>query len=306
MRALAALAGWGRWLLIAGLVAGTLLPGLARAFAPAIVPLLAVLLCLAGLREGPRAALPARAGLRSGLTATLALQFALPLLAGAALWAGGLLDAPLALAALLVFAAAPITGAPGLAVMSGADAGAALRQLTLGTALLPLTALPVFALLPVFPDPMAVFGGALRLLLLIALAVGLAGLLRRVLPALSRPEARPAIDGAMALAMALVVVGLMSALAPAARDAPGALALTFLFAWALYLAQSLGAWRIGRRLTAKTEARAFAISAGNRNLALFLAAIPPEMAAPFMVFIGCYQVPMYLTPLVLPRLTGRG
>ena len=45
-----------------------------------------------------------------------------------------------------------------------------------------------------------------------------------------------------------------------------------------------------------------AVIAGNRNIALFLVALPPEITDRILLFIGCYQVPMYLTPLVMARL----
>jgi hypothetical protein len=37
---------------------------------------------------------------------------------------------------------------------------------------------------------------------------------------------------------------------------------------------------------------------GNRNIALYLAALPLEQMEPLLLFIACYQVPMYLTPLI--------
>ena len=49
-------------------------------------------------------------------------------------------------------------------------------------------------------------------------------------------------------------------------------------------------------------ALATSIYAGNRNIALFLIALPDTVAAPLMIFVGCYQVPMYLTPILLSRL----
>ena len=52
-------------------------------------------------------------------------------------------------------------------------------------------------------------------------------------------------------------------------------------------------------------APALAIVAGNRNLALFLGAVPPETLEALLLFVGCYQVPMYLTPLVMARLYRR-
>ncbi|WP_199526065.1 hypothetical protein [Rhodosalinus halophilus] len=306
MSLLALAALHGRWLLIAGLVAGIALPGLAERMAGAIVPFLFLMLTVAALREGPRAALPRLSQLPRALAATLALQGVLPLVAAGALWAAGLLDAPLATGVVLACAAAPITGTPGLAVMSGADAGAAVRQLALGTALLPLTAAPVFALLPAFPDPGAVAAGALRLLGLVALAAALAAALRRALPRLTDPALRPALDGVMAIAMSVVVVGLMSAVGPAAFEAPGALLLALVLAGGVYAVQTAGAWRIARALVPRDAALALSIAAGNRNLALFLAAVPPEVAAPLMLFVGCYQIPMYLTPTLLPWLTGTG
>jgi len=46
---------------------------------------------------------------------------------------------------------------------------------------------------------------------------------------------------------------------------------------------------------------ALTVMAGNRNIALFLVALPEPVMAPLLIFVGCYQIPMYLTPL----LTGR-
>lgn len=301
-RLLARLAPRGRWLLIVGLALGIGWPALAEAMAPAIVPLIALMLFLAALRLGPAAALPARAGLPRAVGVTLVLQLALPLLACAALGGAGLLGTVAATGIVLVFAGAPITGTPGLAAMCGADAGTAMRQLILGTALLPLTAVPVFLVLPVFPDVFSVVAGAARLLGVIALATGLAFWLRGAVPALAAPAAGPAIDGAMALVMGLVVIGLMSAVGPAilALD-PGLLGYMAL-AFALNLGLTVGTWRAARGAMPGAQAAGLSIAAGNRNLALFLAALPPETVTPLLLFVGCYQVPMYLTPLFLPRL----
>ncbi len=46
------------------------------------------------------------------------------------------------------------------------------------------------------------------------------------------------------------------------------------------------------------------VVAGNRNIALFLVALPAAVTDPVLVFIGCYQVPMYLTPVLLGRFYG--
>ena len=58
------------------------------------------------------------------------------------------------------------------------------------------------------------------------------------------------------------------------------------------------------------EAGAVGVVAGNRNIALFLAAFPASQMEPLMVLVGCYQIPMFLTPIVMGRfyrrLVGRG
>jgi len=46
----------------------------------------------------------------------------------------------------------------------------------------------------------------------------------------------------------------------------------------------------------------YSIVAGNRNIALFLVAMSPDQAEPLLIFLGCYQVPMYLTPILMARL----
>lgn len=301
-RALGWCARHGRWLLIAGLIIGTALPGLARAMAGAIVPLIALLLFLSALRIGARAAMPRRSALPRALGLTLALQLVAPMIAAGLLAWAGLLHTAAGLGTVLVLAGAPITGTPGLALMSGADPAAALRQLVLGTVLLPLTAMPVFALLPIFPDLGAVAIGAARLLVVIALAGGLAFALHAAIPRLRRPGAVAAIDGGLALSMALVVIGLMAAVGPAILALEVTLPALVALAFALNLGPAIAVWHSSRAALPAPEAGALAIAAGNRNLAIFLAALPPEMVTHLLLFVGCYQVPMYLTPLILPRL----
>jgi len=46
------------------------------------------------------------------------------------------------------------------------------------------------------------------------------------------------------------------------------------------------------------------VIAGNRNIALFLVALPASVTDPVLIFIGCYQVPMYLTPILMRKFYG--
>lgn len=303
------LARHGRLVLIVGLVVGVMAPGLARVLAPLIFPMIVFLLFLATLRVDPIAAFPDLRHLPRYLGLAALLQIGMPVLAIAVLSATGALDTILGIGAVLVLAGAPLTGSPGLAILSGADPSPALRQLVVGTAILPLTVLPVFWLMPAFGAPEVVALAALRLLAVIALAGGAAMILRRKVAWLRGARGQGAVDGLITLAMAVVVVGLMSAVGPAILSGdPGlwlALAVVFGLNFGAQIAVLLLMCRVGERAAAP----ALGIVAGNRNLALFLGALPPETGAALLLFIGCYQVPMYLTPMLmgpLARFTSRG
>jgi hypothetical protein len=288
----------GRLLLVLGLVAGVAAPGLAAGLRPWLPALVAVMLFLAALRIGLRGAIGAVADLRSSAILILAQQLALPLGFVLALKALGLADAPLGLALALMLAAPPISGSPNLTALTGNDPAPALRLMILATAMLPLTALPVLALLPQLGSPAAVLSAAGRLLAFILLAAGAAFALRRVaFPGGALPFAP--IDGLSALTMAVMVVALMSAVRPALVHAPGTLALTLAAAFAANFGLQFAVSRIFAAPGFDRPRAAWAIGAGNRNVALFFAALPPETIAPVLLFIGCYQVPMYLTPLLL-------
>ncbi|MFC7704677.1 hypothetical protein ACFQXB_10780 [Plastorhodobacter daqingensis] len=296
------LLGWtarqGRYALVAGLLAGALLPGLAEALRFAVAPLIVALLFLAVLRLGPDGLRTGAVRLPAACALTILLQLVLPLAAAAAFALAGVLEHPLARGTVLVLAAAPITGSANLALLMGAEPVAALRQLVLGTALLPLTVVPVFAVMPGFGGVGDVVLAALRLLAIISLAAGAALLLHRVMRFQPAARVLGAIDGLSAILLALVVIGLMSAIGPALHEAPLRLALTLGACFAINLPLQLLVCQLAARRDPKA-APALGIVAGNRNAALFLSILPAATADELMLFIGCFQIPMYLTPLML-------
>ena len=293
----------GRLMLVAGLVAGLAFPGAGAIFAPWLPHLIAVMLFFGALRVGATGRVGV-AGLRVRETLGLiaAYQVALPLALAGIAAVLGIIAHPAVLALLLVTAAPSVTGSPNLAALGGGDPAPALRMLVLGTALLPLTAWIVLSVLKIGGDPWAVTMAVARLLVLILGAGGLALLAHRVVPGTLR--AISIMDGLSALVMTLMVLGLMSPAADALRHAPGRFALWLGIAVAVNFglqgaaALVLRRWPMGERMS-------LSVVAGNRNIALYLLALPPETMAPVMLFIGCYQIPMYLTPYVLARV-GRG
>ncbi|MGY6709453.1 MAG: hypothetical protein ACXIVF_14120 [Rhizobiaceae bacterium] len=290
----------GKLVLIAGLVAGATLPDLAQALRPLIAPMIVSLLFLAVLRLGPEGLRAGMKGMHRAASLALILQLALPVSAALAFAALGILAHPLAMGVILVLAAAPITGSPNITLMAGGNPAPALRQLVVGTAMLPLTVVPVFWLMPAFGSPMAVARAALELLGLIALAGGAALALRhfRIVP--GTQNAFDAMDGLAALLLGLVVIGLMSAIGPAILDDRRDLLMAMMVVFALNIPLQMLTSLIARRADPQA-APAFGVVAGNRNIALFLSVLPAQTAEELLLFIGCFQVPMYVTPILLAR-----
>ena len=292
-------AAQGRILLIAGLVAGFLLPGIALALRPWLPELIALLLLLTAIRIGPKAALGGVADVANGLRLVTLYQLLMPLVALGAFTLAGVAGHPLAFAVVLLLSAPSVTGSPNFTILLGHDPAPALRLLVLGTALFPLTVLPILWLSAELGDARAIFEAAFRLLSVIAVAVAAGFSIRAFgIPVLSS-ERQGALDGAAAILLAVVVVALMSALGPALSDDPARLALWLAAAMGINLGlQVLAFFFLGR--DPATPARA--IIAGNRNIALFLVALPEAVTDPILIFVGCYQVPMYLTPILMRRL----
>jgi ACR3 family arsenite transporter len=293
-----------RLLLILGLLAGIGLPGVAARMAPWLPHMVALLLVVTAFRIGYRAAFGALSDLRWSLPAVVMLQTAVPVALIGVLSVLGLADTPLALALVLASAAPTISGSASLAIMLRQNPARMMQLLVLGTAAFPLTILPVLAVLPQLADPALLIGSALRVLGIILGAAALGFLLRAWL--VPHPDAGQvrAMDGAAILFFAIIVVALMAALGPMLRTDPVA-ALRWAFAaFALSFGLQALALLLLRRSPLVDVAGPIAIAAGNRNIALFLVSLPAEVMAPVMIFVACWQLPMYLTPFILPRLYG--
>lgn len=296
MRLLTLAARHGRLLLVGGLVAGLVLQDLAQAMRPWLPALVAGLIFLAAFRIGHRQAFMALAELPALAATVLAFQVGVPVAVALAANASGLAGTPIAIALTLMTAAPSVAGSPNLTVMAGGDPAPALRLVIAGTAALPLTVIPVFLIAPGLGGSAGLLFVSLRLMAIIAAAAALAFWLRsRVMPAPGN-EAIRAVDGASAILMAVVVIGLMAAAGPALLAEPARffswLAVAFIANFGLQLVA-------GRVLRNRADRTPLSIVAGNRNIALFLIALPPEVTGSILLFIGCYQMPMYLTPLLM-------
>lgn len=138
----------------------------------------------------------------------------------------------------------------------------------------------MLAVLPQAGEPQLVIYSALRLLAVIVVATGTGFALRAWL--FPHPTARQtqALDGASVLAFSFIVVGLMAALNPALRDNPWAVLNWALLAFAVSYLLQLATLGSLRRTALRHLAGPLALGAGNRNIAIFLVALPPEVLAP--------------------------
>lgn len=287
----------GPLILIAGLVAGVTLPRLSAMLLPWLWAMVSLLLFLAALRIGTDAFALTRRNLAQSLGAVLALQVLVPL-AVLAFGLIGLVPEAALLALVLMFAAPSIMSSANLCLMMGLPAAHAMQLMVLGTALVPLTAIPVLTALWGTHLLAEVALVSVRLLLVIGVAVGAGLLVRATLWKTPSHTQSARLDGASALGLAVFVVALMGPVRGLIDAGGSALWLWMGLAFGANLGAQILAWAVLRRRPRAVRGPV-AIIAGNRNVSLFLVALPPEILAPALAFIGCYQIPMYLTPTLM-------
>lgn len=285
----------GRLCLVLGLVAGLTLPALAREIRNWLPQLVGLLLFLSALRIGPRAALGGLSDLRHTAFLVVVYQLGLPLVALGLALAAGVAEYPLTLALILMLSAPSISGSPNFTALMGHDPAPPMRLLILGTAVFPLTVLPVLWYMPGLGNAAEVATAAARLFAVIAVAVGLGFAIRMAIGPTLGGDRTQSLDGISAIALAVLVVGLMSALGPAIRTDPLGVLFWLAVATTANLGLQVAAFSLGLK-------PGVSLIAGNRNIALFLVALPATTTDPLLIFIGCYQIPMYLTPIVMNRL----
>ena len=288
-----------------GLAAGLLLPGLAEFMRPWLPVMVAGLLTITAFRVGYPASVGQIRAEPRVFGEVLVLQLVLPGLAILLALVLGFMGHIAALAAILMLAAPSITGAANFAALLGRDPAPAMQVAVLGTALFPLTALPVFFILSQsWPEMDTGLGASLRMVVVILGAAGLGFAARALFLAAPTPDQIRQLDGLGVIALAVIVVGLMAGIGPLIEEASlrllGWLALVFGANFGLQIVSFMVlTWQGAGPRTVPVS-----IVAGNRNVALFLLALPPEITDRLLPFIGCYQLPMFLTPLVFSRLFG--
>jgi len=315
----------GKWVLPLGLLAALAFPQFASLMQVAIAPLLVVLLVISflqlnessqsspffnvqlfGTRFSGRQSANKRsvrswwvhtwsAELTRTLLLLLGIQLVLPIVV---LLIMRVLSVPVAwqVPITLVGAASFITGGPSIVMMLGGNGGAAIRLLVISTLALPITAFPVLALLPLHSSHIMLVKTAIVLALVVLGALIVARLLRKYVLSAYNVKQRQVLDGLSAIVLAFIVLGLMAAI-HTAWDQPDLLLKTLFWACVINFAYQVLGLGLNHLFSMKLPI-VLGVMTGNRAVAIFLTALPASTYQPFLLFIACYQIPMYLTPLL--------
>ena len=288
----------GRIILVIGLIAGITLPGLADYVRSVLPQLVALLLFTNAFRIGAKSAFSGVGVFGETLLAVLGFQLLLPCFFVFVFYLFGF-SGDLATALIIMCAASAIAGSPNLVQLSGHNPAPALALLVTGTALLPVTTLLVLLVYPDLGSLDTILSVSARLAIVIFLAAGSGFIIRHLFLKEMTPEQSSRVDGFSVILMAVLVIGLMSALGPSLLSAPGYTAFILAITCLANFGLQVLAFCVFGSKRFRPKRISYSIVAGNRNMALFLTALPVSIVDPILLFIACYQIPMYLTPIVM-------
>jgi len=303
-RMIAVLAWAGRyssWVLIAGLVLAAALPGFASAMRPLLAPLVALVLGLAIARLDVGVMLRLMVKPRQALALVLLIFVFMPItcLILVTVWRGFGGAESFTLFLIVTAAAPPISSATAMCLLLGYNARLALQMTLLSNLAVPVIA-PLAFWLSGIDSPIAMGALGLRMALLIlggfAIGLGLQALLGKDRIA----QNAQAFNGLSALVMVVFLFPMFAGVMDLVRANPSLAAAVLGFAVALNLIGNM-AWRhLANRVTDDQTANALGLMYGNRNVSLYLAALPfnPLLG----LFVAAAQIPMYATPAIFtPR-----
>ncbi|MBB5516886.1 putative Na+-dependent transporter [Rubricella aquisinus] len=291
-----------RWVLAVGVLLAFLLPDASRVLRPVLPALVAGILALAMMRIDMMAT--ARQALRprqmAGSLVLLALL--MPGMMGLMLGLHALLGLPTGDRAFLIAfcVAPPIASSGALALILRFDAARAVQITVIATLLTPVIGPVTVAMLAPGALDIPALDMAQRLAAIILGAVGLALILRRVIGTERIQRRAKALDGIAALALLTFVIPLFDGVTDTIRTDPAEAARVMLLVTCVNLGTLFAVRPLAGRITAPETAGTLGLIWGNRNVALYFAALPYDPA--FSLAVALYQIPMLATPLILSAL----
>jgi BASS family bile acid:Na+ symporter len=285
------------WALFGGILIGLVLPGLAALARPLLAPCVALILTTALLRvEWTALAGHLR---RPGLPIALVAWFMAISPVVTWLLVGALpLPPSLATAIVLMAAAPPILSATGLALVLGLDGALAAVAVLIATLLTPLSLPPLALALLGLNLEIGMTAFMLRLAGLIGAAIAVTAVVRMLAGRDRLAAYAPQIDGLFVVFMLIFAVGVMDGVTATALARPGMVALWLAAAFVANPAlQAVGGLAFARG--GAKAALTVGLLSGNRNMAILLAALPPDSDYGVILFFALGQIPMFMLPAIL-------
>ena len=287
--------------LFLGVFLGLLLPDLADLARPLLAPCVVVLLIATLLRvEWDGLVRHAR---RPGviLAVILWLLVVSPVLLWALVVPAGFLPASLSTALVLMAAAPPILGATSIAIILGLDGALIMVATLLASLLAPRTIPPLALALLGLELEVSLVELTLRLGVVVFLAFAGALLLRRLLTQDWLLSHARHIDGLVVVVMVVFAVAIMAGVTETLLARPGTVAL---WVGAAFVANPLlqGLTALAFAWLGRRQALTVGLAAGNCNMGLLMAALPPDSDYDVFLFFALAQLPMYMLPAVLAPL----
>jgi BASS family bile acid:Na+ symporter len=225
------------------------------------------------------------------------LLLACPLLVFGIARATGL-DGPLGAALVLMATGCAATSSPAFARLVGLDASISLVAAVLSTLLVPFTAPPLALGLLGVDLAISIWALMARLALIVLLPLLLALAIRRVVPAPRLAAWSGRVDGTVVLLLVIYGIGVMDGMQDTLLSDPawiaGGLALASAGNFGLNALTALAFRPAGPRI-----ALAAGLLSGNRNMALYLAVLPPATDPRILLFFALCQFPLFLSPFLL-------
>ena len=197
----------------------------------------------------------------------------------------------------------PIASAAALCQIVGLNARRALEVTLVAAAATPVLGPVALTVLAPSLPAVQTFDLAVRLATIIVggfiIALAIAAANRRV--ALFQND--DAFNGLAAVTMVLFVFPLLDGVGSKLVVDPAAAAVAGVVVVAMNLGVNAAVALLALRMVGRIEAATLGLLCGNRNAAVYLAALPPDPGLAFL--IALYQFPVYLTPLILGRILRR-
>ncbi len=287
----------GTWVLPIGFVVGLLFPALTEIARPLAEPLVLILFAISVYRVDPT---EIRARIRGLGFVGLGVAWVLLAVPALVYGIGRLIGLPENLLVVLVAwsACPPLVTVPGLALLLGLDAAAAMLIMIGATLLFPIT-LPV--ILSLFAGGAFGDGSALevagRLLLMVAGCCVAGQGLRALVGARRARETALAVDGILVVLLSLFAVTIMGGLHRSMETDPGSIPLFLVTACCA--SAGLQAITAGALFfLPRTFAGAAALASGNRNFALLLPVVGAGAVDDMWLYLGVVQFPIYILPML--------